>query len=437
MSAILLASCPVHGHVTPLLAVARYLVARGHRVRFLTGSRYRAVVEAAGAEFLPLPAEADFDDSDMDAAFPEGVGLTGIAGIRYDIGTIFVRPMRAHLRALDAAFAAEPTDVVLVESLFIGAVPLLTRPRASRPAVINLGIVPLGLTSRDTAPFGLGIPPMRGPLGRLRNRALTFVARHVIFGGVQKQAARLVREATGEKLQTFFMDAASRADAIVQFSVPGFEYPRTDVVTKLHFVGPVSRTVPSDAPLPDWWHELDGSRPVVHVTQGTIANRDWDDLVAPTIAGLADADVLVVVSTGGRDVATLGELPANVRAAEYLPYDELLKRTDVFVSNGGYGGVHYALEHGVPIVVAGTTEDKIEVSARIAWSGVGVNLATNRPTVEQVRSGVLEVLGSPRYREASSRVAAEIAAAPGLAGLERAIDETLHGILSSETPSIP
>ena len=26
--------------------------------------------------------------------------------------------------------------------------------------------------------------------------------------------------------------------------------------------------------MPEWWHELDGSRPVIHVTQGTLANDD-------------------------------------------------------------------------------------------------------------------------------------------------------------------
>jgi len=46
MSSLLLCSTPVHGHVTPLLAVARHLVAGGHRVRFLTGARYRDAVEA-------------------------------------------------------------------------------------------------------------------------------------------------------------------------------------------------------------------------------------------------------------------------------------------------------------------------------------------------------------------------------------------------------
>jgi hypothetical protein len=32
------------------------------------------------------------------------------------------------------------------------------------------------------------------------------------------------------------------------------------------------------------------------------------------------------------------------------------------------------------IVSAGLTEDKADVNARIAWSGVGINLATNEPT---------------------------------------------------------
>jgi UDP:flavonoid glycosyltransferase YjiC (YdhE family) len=161
----------------------------------------------------------------------------------------------------------------------------------------------------------------------------------------------------------------------------------------------------------------------VHVTQGTVANKDYGELIAPTIAGLADENVLVLVSTGGRDVGTLPHpLPTNVRVSAYLPYDRLLPLTDVYISNGGYGGVHYAMEYGVPIVVAGETEDKTEVSARIGWSGVGVNLKTNRPSPDQVRTAVLKVLGSTDYRLASARIGAEIAASPGLGGLESVID---------------
>ncbi len=419
MSSLLICSTPVHGHVTPLLAVARHLVASGHRVRFLTGARYQATVEATGATFLPLPAEADYDDTDMDAAFPGRVGLKGPAGIRYDLGTIFLAPAPAQLTAVDAALAAEPTDAVLVESLFMGALLLLTRPDTARPPVVNLGIVPLGVDSVDTAPFGLGKPPLPGWRGRVRNRMLKTAAEKGIFRPLQLQAERMIRETTGGELHTFFMGTAALADAIVQFTVPSFEYPRSDLPSTVHFVGPVSRTAPSTTPLPEWWGELAGPRPVVHVTQGTVANKNYDELIAPALQGLAGFDALVVVSTGGRPVETLPHpLPANVRAASYLPYDRLLPLTDAYVTNGGYGGVHYAMEHGVPLVVAGLTEDKVEVTARVAWAGVGVNLATNAPTAERIRAAVQRVLTEPRYRGASARIGADIAASPGLAGLD-------------------
>ncbi|WP_368497428.1 glycosyltransferase [Herbiconiux sp. A18JL235] len=423
MSSYLLCSTPVHGHVTPLLAVARHLVGRGHRVRLLTGARYRASVESTGTVFLQLPAEADYDDSDMNASFPERAGLSGPAGIRFDLATIFLRPAPAQLAAIDEALAAEPVDAILLESLFLGSLPLLDRPLGARPPVVNLGIVPLALDSVDTAPFGLGIPPRAGLAGRVRNRLLAFVSQKIVFAPVQKAAKRMMRATTGHELETFFMSTPAQADAIVQFTVPSFEYPRSDLPEKVHFVGPLARTAPSTTSLPEWWGELDGSRPVVHVTQGTVANRDWNELVAPAIAGLAHDDVLVVVSTGGRAVETLPHpLPANVRAASYLPYDKLLPLTSVLVTNGGYGGVHYAMEHGVPLVVAGTTEDKIEVTARVAWSGVGVNLRTSTPSAEAVASAVREVLARPGYREASARIGRDIAASPGLAGLDAVLE---------------
>ena len=70
--------------------------------------------------------------------------------------------------------------------------------------------------------------------------------------------------------------------------------------------------------------------------------------------------MLLIVTTGGPPVEKLGPLPPNVRAAEYLPYDKLFPQLDVMVTNGGYGGVHYALAHSVPLVVAGGGEDKPE-----------------------------------------------------------------------------
>jgi UDP:flavonoid glycosyltransferase YjiC (YdhE family) len=121
MASYLVCSTPVRGHVSPLLTVSRTLVEGGHRVRFLTGSRFREEVEASGARWVPLPPEAEFDDRDVDAAFPGRVGLTGVAGARFDLGQIFLAAAPRQLEAVDALLAEEAADAVLTETMFFGA----------------------------------------------------------------------------------------------------------------------------------------------------------------------------------------------------------------------------------------------------------------------------------------------------------------------------
>ncbi len=425
MSSLLLCCTPAHGHVMPLLEIARSLVERGHRVRFLTGRRYRDAVVSTGAHWLPLSPAADFDDRDIDAAFPGRTGRTGVDAIRWDLREIFLRPAPVQLADVDAALAAEPVDAVLAESMFAGALLLLMRG-TPRPPVVNLGIVPLGVRSRDTAPFGLGVPPMSGPIGHLRNAALAAVTDHVVFGSLNRYARRLVAEnSTSNGAGASFFGWPSRADALVQFTVADFEYPRSDLPSTVHFIGPLLRGSIGTHPLPPWWGQLDDDRPIVHVTQGTVANRDPDDLIGPAIDALAHEDVQVVVTTGGGALPDR-LLPSNTYVAHYVPYALLMPRVDVFVTNGGYGGVHHALAHGVPLVVCGRTEDKVEVTARVGWSGAGIDLRTHRPSPEQLRTAVRRVLADPSYRTRSAAIGESIAAAPGVDGLE-AVLRTLIG----------
>jgi UDP:flavonoid glycosyltransferase YjiC (YdhE family) len=169
MKSYLLCVCPIGGHVAPILTVARHLVSAGHRVRMLTGCRFAQAVSATGAEFVALPEEADFDDRDLDAAFPERRKHKGIAALRYDILQVFIAPAYHQHRALQQLFSEEPADAVLSDFAFAGMLPILLSGEP-RPPLIILGVLPLTLTSVDTAPYGLGLPPSASPLGRVRRR---------------------------------------------------------------------------------------------------------------------------------------------------------------------------------------------------------------------------------------------------------------------------
>jgi UDP:flavonoid glycosyltransferase YjiC (YdhE family) len=426
----IIGSVPIHGHVSPLLAVAQHLVDRGDRVRFVTGARFADRVRAVGAVHVPLPPEADFDDRmDLEQTFPDRAGLHGAKAIAFDLENVFIRPGRAHHDVLMAQHRAEPADAALVDPTF-GGMFLLGHLRGVRPPLVVCGVIPLPVASRDTAPYGMGLAPLGGPLGRVRNRLLATLAARTVFPGVERLAAEINHDLHGAPLAFPVMDWHRHAEAIVQLTVAEFEYPRSDAPATLHFVGPV---LPRSAatPLPEWWDDLDGTRPGVHVTQGTIANRDYRQIIAPALAGRAEEDVLVVVSTGGRPPETLPTLPANARAADYLPYDALLPRTDVYATNGGYGGVQYALAHGVPVVASGGKEDKPEVAARVAWSGVGRRLRSETPSPAQVRAAVRSVLDDPAYRERARALQASIAQAGGLRQLTEVVDAV------SEAPRVP
>ncbi len=414
MSHFLICASPAYGHVAPMLSIGRDLVGRGHRVTMLTGSRFASIVSAAGIDHVPLPVGADIDHSDLDTAFPERRTHHGVGRLRFDIEHIFVRTMPHQAQAVASLLGAggvrgAAIDAVISEGAFTGTAPLaLGVSRARRVPVISVGVIPMASSSVDTAPFGLGLAPVPGIRGRMRNRLLNLLVQRVIFGGPQRVFASLLREAGVRGPVPFLLDIGSSYDRTLQLTVPGFEYPRSDLAPGVRFIGPVPTIPSSPGDVPEWWSRLDGSRPIVHVTQGTVDNADVGRLIRPTMLALAASDVTVVVSTGGSPVSALGELPANVVAAEFIPYDALLPRVDVMVTNGGYGGVHLALAHGVPLVVAGDSEDKPEVAARVAWSGAGVNLRTGVPTPAAVLGAVEWVLGERRYREAAERLAREI-----------------------------
>ncbi|MFT3927876.1 MAG: hypothetical protein QM778_35440 [Myxococcales bacterium] len=404
MARILIATVPIIGHIAPMLPLARALVARGHQVAWYTGEKHRARVERTGARFFGYTRARDIDESELDAAFPERSKLSGINQLKFDMKHVFIDAAPDQLADLTAVIEEFPADLVLGNPGMIGGLFLFER---GGPPIGTFGVMPLGLSADEVAPFGFGIQPSASFLGRQRNKMLHAFVQNVALRDTQTHWNR-TRAGVGLAPTGWWLDMGTRASFYLQPTVPSFEYPRSNLPSHVHFVGMMPAERPQDVPQPSFWSELDGTRPVVHITQGTVANTN-PDLFAPALAGLADQNVLVVISTGNRPLESLklGTLPKNARVAPFISYPELLPKTSVMLTNGGYGGVQMALSYGVPLVVAGASEDKPEVAARVAWSGVGINLKTGKPTPEAVRKAVMQVLDDPRYRTQARALADE------------------------------
>ncbi|MDH2443962.1 glycosyltransferase [Amnibacterium sp. CER49] len=408
MARILITSARQAGFVLPLTEIARALVAAGHDVHFLSGEAFRGRIEAAGAHYVRLP----YDEGTPVPGRAPGSGVQGIAKL---LESLFLDPIEIDFRTVRGLVDALGIDLVITEPLFVGSSILGLLPRAERPAVLSVGLFPLMLPSPDAPPYGLALPPIEPPLNELRNVLLDAAARAVL-APVTRRFRQEVQRLTGVRLKGHLFELALEVDAYAQLTVPQFEYPRRALPPKVRFVGPLP--APAFGELPAWWDYSD-RRPIVAVTQGTYANEDFTELVVPAIRALEDSGLLVVVTTGGPPPAAVeeaygGPLPENVRVERFLPYDHLLASASVMVTNGGYGSVHAALRHGLPLVVSGTSEDKGEVNARVGWSGAGIDLKQQRPRPEAVREAVDAVLENGRYRAAARRLGTAIAGTDAL-----------------------
>lgn len=419
MSKVLIAAAPLAGHAGPMLKVADYLRQQGHDVLFNCSDFFREKAEARDLRFFPLVGNANYDYRQLGELIP---GLRTFTS-PIDLSNSYVKHMLGdripdQYRGLRRIIDEEKVDIVMTDVGFWGIFPLILR-NEPRPPVFSCGTAaPMW---HDPA-FSILTGPDETPEGLKRNledsrewkkgRASADIYVNEVL---QKLGAPI---AGGFDLTDTMY---SLPDLFLQFGAEEFEFPMHNRRPNLRFVGPILPKSKGPIEAPSW---LDDSKPAVFVTQGTLANFDFNQLVNPALAGLAGEDVQVVVTAGGGPVETIIAVGNSV-IEPYIPYDLILPKTSVFVTNGGYNGVQQALSYGVPIVSAGTTEDKPQVGARVSWSGVGIDLKTGSPTEEQIRHAVAQILLDPSYRKRAKVLGASIAKMDALKTIAEIVERTI------------
>jgi UDP:flavonoid glycosyltransferase YjiC (YdhE family) len=333
----------------------------------VTGGRFRAEAEVAGFGFVPVGGAADYDDRLIGEDRERARLAPGPEMLNYDW---------VQYAVLQGLLEQDPDQYLICSTLWLGAFPAALGAPGRRPRRwVAVTATPLALASEDTTFFG-PVPAGPGEGRKAANRAANaqFAA---LMQPAQDHFAGVLRALGATQPCPAFVDGIYTVpDATAALTVPGFEFERGDAPCSVRLVGALPARQSAGWRPPGWWAELDGSRPVVVVTQGTLANRDLSQLVEPALAGLAGLDVTVVAALGREAGALSVPVPPNAHAAEFIPFDALLPKASVLITNGGFGGTQQAIAAGVPVIVAGLTEDKPAVAARVAYHGLGINLHT-------------------------------------------------------------
>lgn len=396
MKRILVCASPAPGHVNPMLTIASHLHKIGDRVRFLTADRFRDQVNQAGIDLIALKGEANYNYAAINTIYPElGKAESGIDRLNGFTKFLMGGQIPDQLAGIREYCAAENVDVILVDHAFLGTFPLLLGDASARPAIVACGVTAPLLLIPESSPFA---GPDDSPEGLVRNALDNAQFKEMLSPG--NSHVDLVLKKLGYTIPGgFSFDVMySLPDRLLQLSASEFEFPSSSRPKNFQFAGPLVSRSNDRVGNVGWLEALQSKEPIIFVTQGTLANYDFSQLIQPTIDGLANENVQIVVSAGGGDISRIATT-RNSHIVNYIPYREVLPFVSVFITNGGYNGVQEALSYGVPIVVAGATEDKPMVAARVQWSGSGIDLKTGTPSKEAIAAATLAILNDPRYRD--------------------------------------
>ena len=296
---MLIASTPVPGHLNPLLSIASLLVAAGHEVAVQVNEKMRPAVEAAGHRFLSEISNAQtsagyyFDKNPERMQKSPGMEMTG-----YDLVHFFARVIAAQFACLKMALYDFPADLILADSTYWGTLPMLVGPRDKRPAIAHLGITAVNFGSGKNIPMRPDETPEQSKAElQLRERFMPKPAQQAVNAALASLGC--------SALPCPILEAMTELpDLYLHPGIESFEYPNSN--SKVRYIGALPK--PSGQPkLPDWWHEIDRAKRLILVTQGTIANRDLGQVIAPALVAL-----------GGREDVTSSSPPGGSQSSPFL-----------------------------------------------------------------------------------------------------------------------
>jgi UDP:flavonoid glycosyltransferase YjiC (YdhE family) len=211
------------------------------------------------------------------------------------------------------------------------------------------------------------------------------------------------------------LEVLTHADFTIFPDVPCLT-PIRDLPPTQRYIGPVLWA--PDVPLPPWWNDLPDDVPLVYVTLGSSGQVR---ALAAVLEALARLPLCAVVATAGRIAA--GDLPGNVRAAEFVPGDQVARRAAVVICNGGSTTGYQALAEGKPIVgIASNLDQHLAINA-IEERGAGIRIRAGGVRADTVREAVDTLLGSRSHQDQARALAAEFARWDSAALFTALVDE--------------
>lgn len=405
MARILAYTSPARGHLFPLVPILQELQARGHQIFIRTLSAEVMRLRTLGFDAQPIDPRIE------DIAHHDWKASNVRAALSASVAT-FVERSAIEVPDLRSAIEQIHPDFLIIDTNTWGAQAVAEKWGNSWASFCPY---PVPLRSKDAPPFGFGLRPARGPLGRLRDKFLG----PLMIGTIERTTLppyNAIRKSLGLAELASADDLFLTPPLLLLLTAEPFEYPRSDWPSNITLVGPCDWD--PDEEEPEWLSKID--RPIVLVTTSSEYQAD-EKLVRTTLEALENEDLFVVVTVPSVDPKNF-KVPANARIEKFLSHGVIFNRAACAITHGGMGTTQKALARGVPVCVVPFGRDQFEVARRVEVSKAGSRLPAKRLTPERIRVKVYEAMS---LTEGARKVATAFSAAGGPVAASNAIEKML------------
>ena len=406
---ILFANFPADGHFNPLTGIAVYLKQMGCDVRWYSSVEYVDKLKKLQIPHYPFQQALNVTGTNVDQIFPERNKIkSAIKKLNFDIQNVFILRATEYYADIQEIHINFKFDLLIADCLFT-AIPFV-RDKMKKP-VIAIGVLPLTETSKDLPPTGLGKTPSNSLAGKIKQKLLHYAADKILFKK-SNQLLHSILEAHDIKHNNYsvFDMLVKKSSLLLQSGTSSFEYKRSDLGKNVRFIGALLPWLPKKQQQPWFDERLKQYKKVVLLTQGTV-EKDVTKLLVPTLEAFKNTDTLVICTTGGSQTAELKKAypQSNFIIEDFIPFGEVMPYANVYITNGGYGGIMLGIENKLPLVVAGVHEGKNEICARVGYFNLGINLKTETPTPAQLRQAAEKVMHNALYKKNVEKLSHEFA----------------------------
>jgi UDP:flavonoid glycosyltransferase YjiC (YdhE family) len=136
------------------------------------------------------------------------------------------------------------------------------------------------------------------------------------------------------------------------------------------------------------------------------------------LTALAELDIELIATLSAAQLAAVPDLPANVRAVEFVPLNELLPTCAAVIHHGGFGTVMNVLAHGVPtLTIPAPWWDEADLGRHLAEGGAGITLDAGALTAGGVRAALERLLSDASFTRGAERMRTALLDVPSPSGL--------------------